>query len=139
MTALTWKDEYSIGIEEIDKQHMDFVKLMNRFVVLFESRAHLRLQDRILLELHKYSEYHFVSEENLMIIYKYPEMANHEQEHKVLLKTFQNKVSGLREGRVNGTDLIKYLASWFLQHTQEEDRRFAQYINQRQATLPGNV
>jgi hemerythrin len=139
MIALTWKDEYSIGIEEIDKQHMDFVKLINRFVVLFESGAHLRLQDRILLELHKYAEYHFVSEENLMIIYKYPEMTNHEQEHKVLLKTLQNKVSGLREGSVNGTGLIKYLANWFLQHTQEEDRRFAQYINQRQATLAGNV
>jgi hemerythrin len=139
MTALTWKDEYSIGIEEIDKQHMDFVKLINRFVVLFESGAHLRLQDRILLELHKYAEYHFVSEENLMIIYKYPEITSHEQEHKVLLKTFQNKVSGLREGSVNGTDLIKYLSNWFLQHTQEEDRRFAQHINRRQATPVGNM
>lgn len=128
MEPISWKDEYCIGIEEIDKQHMDYVKLINRFTVLFGSGAHIKLQDRLLLEILKYAEYHFVSEENLMIIYKYPDIAIQEKEHGILINSFKNKCSGLKEGSVNGNDLIQYLVSWFLNHTQEVDRRFAKYI-----------
>jgi hypothetical protein len=60
MQEIVWKDEYCIGIEEIDKQHMDFLKLMNRFNIIFGSGAHIRLQDRILLEILRYTEYQCV-------------------------------------------------------------------------------
>jgi hemerythrin len=128
MEPILWKDEYCIGIEEIDKQHMDFVKLINRFMILFRSGAHIRLQDRLLLEILKYADYHFVSEENLMMIYKYTDIAIQEEEHNKLIKSFKNKVSGLREGSVTGNDLVQYLVNWFLNHSQEEDRKFAKYI-----------
>jgi hemerythrin len=128
MEPMSWKNEYCIGIEEIDKQHMDFVKLMNRFMVLFGSGANIRLQDRLLLEILKYAEYHFVSEENLMIIYKYTDISNQEKEHNILINAFKKKCTGLKEGSVNGNDLVQYLINWFLSHTQEEDRKFAKYI-----------
>ena len=128
MEPISWKDEYCVGIEEIDKQHMDFLKLINRFMVLFGSGWHIRLQDRILLEILKYAEYHFVSEENLMILYNYTDIVIQEKEHSILIKSLKSKCSGLKEGSVNGNDLIKFLINWFLHHTQEEDRRFARYI-----------
>jgi hemerythrin len=128
MEPISWKDEYCIGIEEIDKQHMDFVKLINRFVIIFGSGAHIRLQDRLLLEILKYIEYHLVSEENMMIIYKYPNIAIQEKEHSILIKSFKSKCSGLREGSINGNDIVQYLMNWFMSHTQKEDRRFAKYI-----------
>jgi hemerythrin len=133
METMAWKDEYCIGIEEIDRQHMDFVRLMNRFVILFESGSHIKLQDRILLEIHKYAEYHFVSEENLMMMYHYPSRDVQEKAHQALLKILQHKCIGLKEGSVNGTDVIKYFLNWFLRHTQEEDRKLAKYINEEKA------
>jgi hemerythrin len=131
MNEIPWKDEYCIGIEEIDRQHIDFIKLINRFVIVSGSGTHIRLQDRILLEILKYVEYHCVSEENLMIISKYPGIGVQEEEHRALLKTFQYKYAGVREGTINGNDIIKYLVNWFLQHTQEADRKFAAFLTKK--------
>jgi hemerythrin len=131
MNEMLWKEDYCIGIEEIDKQHMDFIKLINRFNIIFSSGAHIFLQDRILLELSKYVAYHCVSEENLMIISKYPSMSIHQDEHKSLITTLQDKCDRLKTGNANGSDIIKYLFDWFLQHTQVEDRKFAKYIHER--------
>jgi hemerythrin len=100
MSEIVWKDEYCIGIEELDRQHMDFIKLVNRFHILFGTGSHIRLQDRILLEILKYFEYHSISEENLMLISKYPNISNQEKEHKSFIKTFQNKCYGLKEGGI---------------------------------------
>jgi hemerythrin len=128
MSEIVWKEEYYIGIEEIDKQHMDFIKLINRFDILFGTGSYLRLQDRIMLEILKYFEYHSISEENLMIISRYPNVNDQEKEHKVFIKLFHDKCYGLKNGSINGRDIITYLFNWFLNHTQKEDRRFAEYI-----------
>lgn len=130
MEPIVWKDEYYIGIEEVDKQHMDFVKLINRFMVLFASGGHIRLQDRILLEILKYAEYHFVSEENLMMLYRYPDIAAQKDEHSLLITAFKTKCSRVKEGSVNGNDVIHFLTDWFMNHTQVEDKKFAEYITQ---------
>ncbi len=128
MEEILWKDEYDIGIEEIDRQHRDFIKLINRFIIIFGSGAHLAVQDRILLELLKYLEYHCVSEENLMIIARYPSIHEQQKEHALLLETLPHKVLSIKSGRINGSEIIKYLFNWFLQHTQHEDRKFVEYL-----------
>jgi hemerythrin len=131
MQNIVWKEEYCIGIDEIDRQHMDFVKLINRFIILFESGSNIRLQDRILLEIVKYFEYHCISEENLMIISHYPRIDIQTDAHKQLIKSVYHKAVGLKEGMVNGTDIINFLIRWFMNHTQEEDRKFATYIKEQ--------
>ena len=111
---------------------MDFVKLLNRFCIVFGSGSHISLQDRILLEILKYFEYHCVSEENLMILSKYPEMKAHKHAHDIFNKAFEVKCYGIKNGSVNGSDIIKYLYNhWFLHHTQKEDRLFAEYISKK--------
>jgi hemerythrin len=66
-----------------------------------------------------------------MIISRYPNIKIQETEHKALIKTVQQKSIGLREGVVNGNDIMKYLLNWFMQHTQVEDRKFAEYIHEQ--------
>ena len=34
MKQMIWKDEYLTGVEEIDLQHKDFVKLINRLNII---------------------------------------------------------------------------------------------------------
>jgi len=134
MEQIVWKDEYRMGVEEIDKQHMDFVKLINRFVIVFQNGTHTQVQDRILLELLKYIEYHCVSEENLMLISRYPDRVTQEEEHQALLKTMRYKYDRFKDGNRNGNDMVKYLTNWFLNHTQKEDMKFGKYIKDRGAT-----
>jgi len=37
MDTVVWKESYSIGIPEIDQQHRDFVRLINRLAILHNS------------------------------------------------------------------------------------------------------
>jgi len=132
MIDVAWNDEYCIGIEEIDRQHIDFIKLLNRFNIVFCSGSHIYLQDRILLEISKYFEYHSVSEENLMIISGYPDMEAHKHAHDIFNKALEGKRYAIKNGSINGSDIIKHLYNhWFLHHTQKEDRLFAEYISKK--------
>ena len=130
MEEITWEDRYCIGIDEIDKQHMDFIKLLNRIIIISRTGGHVRLQDRLLLEMLKYAEYHFVSEENIMMLYRYPDIGIQKETHKILLETFQRKCSEERSGSININDLIKYMLNWFMDHTQDKDRKMAEYIKE---------
>lgn len=124
-----WTDEHRIGVEEIDSQHIDFIKLLNRFNIVFASGRSIAFQDRLLLEILKYFEYHSVSEENLMIIYKYPEANKHAEMHKMFINKLQDDCHAIKSGRINGTDIIKHLYDyWFLRHTQYDDRLFAEHL-----------
>lgn len=56
MKELLWDSSYEIGIEEIDRQHIDFIKLLRRFNIGAQNAIPLTMQLRILQELVKYSE-----------------------------------------------------------------------------------
>lgn len=130
MEEIVWEDRYYIGIVEVDKQHFDFIKLLNRIIILSKSSGHIKLLDRILLEMIKYAEYHVISEENMMIIYRYPSLGDQKKEHRILLKNLHDKYADVISSNLNINDLIKYLAKWFIEHTQNADRKFAKYIQE---------
>lgn len=64
MSEFGWKEIYSVGVEEIDQQHKDFLKLINRLNILQGKGDPPLLISRYLRELGAYAAYHFASEEN---------------------------------------------------------------------------
>lgn len=130
MKELVWDESYEIGIEEIDRQHSDFVKLLRRFNIGDHAPHTLPLQLRILQEILKYAEYHFCSEENIMVFTKYPALAIQEREHTMLLRSLQRSIDKYRLGRLKGEELSEFLYDWFINHTQTEDRKIAAHIAQ---------
>jgi hemerythrin len=79
-------------VEEIDRQYKDFLKLINRLNILHGKGDPPVLISRFLRELGAYAAYHFVSEENIMVLLKYPDLSRQEAEHQKLLEAFsQNK------------------------------------------------
>ncbi len=51
MKDITWNDNYAIGVEEIDRQHIDFVRLVRRFNIGIQKGIPMAVQLRILQEL----------------------------------------------------------------------------------------
>jgi len=62
------------------------------------------------------------------MFYRYPDIDIQKKEHIILVKFLKSKSSGLKEGSVNGNNLIRFLIDWFMHHTQKEDRKIARYI-----------
>lgn len=128
MKELIWDEKYAIGVEEIDRQHMEFIKLLRRFNIGIQKGIPVAVQSRILQELVKYADYHFTSEENLMIFTRYPQLGFQQSEHSKLLNSLDRRVDGYKRAPDHAEQLSDFLYDWFVGHTQIEDRKFADYI-----------
>lgn len=127
---LLWKPEFDIGIEEIDLQHRYFLRLINRIGdELSTTKPDEPYFDRLLDELFKYAAFHFASEENIMMKYRYPNLDEHRNLHLSLLDQLS-----WRAASGTSQDLLDFLTDWFLHHTQEADRRIGQFILEQPTT-----
>jgi hemerythrin len=122
MTKITWNDAYLVGVEEIDAHHRDFVRLVVRLQILDEKKGSRNMISRLLLEMNKHLEYHFVSEENLMFLAKFRELEGHKREHERILTTLQEKCKAYEAREISISPIIDILSDWFCRHTQTADR-----------------
>jgi hemerythrin len=131
MSEFDWKETYSVGVEEVDRQHKDFLKLINRLNILHGKGDPPVLISRYLHELGVYAAYHFVSEENIMFLLKFPELPRQEAEHQKLLGAFSQKVKDYQAGSESVDSLLQFLMDWFVGHTSLEDRKIGDHLNQK--------
>ncbi len=129
MDAIVWKDDYLVGVREIDRQHQDLVKLINRLLIIHRTGDAPPLVKRLLMEIVKFAEYHFISEENIMIITRFPGLDDQIAEHDRIIADLQRRIARYLEGGETVDGLLTYLVTWFVSHTVKEDKRIGAYIN----------
>jgi len=128
MRQIIWKDEYLTGVEEIDRQHKEFVKLINRLNIIHDCGNYSGYALRLLNEVGKYADYHFTSEENLMIITKYPQLESQEKAHKDLLIRYRQLVESYKSQNAGIDDIIHFLEVWFTGHTVQVDKKIGEFL-----------
>jgi hemerythrin len=120
--TLNWKEEYATGVEEIDLQHRYFMGLINRLSTELDGCVDEIYRKRLLNELVKYASFHFVSEENLMIKFAYPDIERHRMLHLDLI----DKLSWQMQSK-SYEALFEFLVDWFIRHTTEEDKHIGEF------------
>ncbi|GAA5787164.1 hypothetical protein GCM10007860_18380 [Chitiniphilus shinanonensis] len=124
-----WTGEFSIGLEEIDEQHMELVRLLNELHQAIIERHATSTCREILGALTDYTRTHFAVEESLMRISGYPEFAEHKQSHEDLIAQVLALQDKLDSGEARITfELLHFLKQWLIHHINESDRRFGQYF-----------
>jgi hemerythrin len=124
---MQWQNEYSIGIQEIDSQHQELVRL---FLQITESVAaeldwseiHLRI-----LQLGSFAEFHFKFEDALMRVFAYPESVEHAGFHE----QFFEKLKVIEESAIVDQvrhDMVKLLLDWLFGHILVADKAYANFI-----------
>lgn len=127
--TLEWKENYNTGIEEVDFQHKYFLRLIKRFAQLTEGEPDDEYVKRLLLEIVLYAEFHFCSEENMMIRADYPSVKQHQKLHNELVQQLNDEISSFKNDKESIIHLIAFLANWFMHHTVEEDIKFANHLS----------
>jgi hemerythrin len=128
---LTWKDEYTVGVEEVDDQHKQFLKILRRLYEYLGKPISSEILAQSLLEVRHYAEYHFVSEENLMLLSKYPQREDQIAAHLRLLENLKRHLKSIEIRHENLSDLVKFMMDWFALHTQTEDKAFGKWLIER--------
>jgi hemerythrin len=127
-----WKDEYSVQLQEIDTQHKRLVQMVNDLQDAMASGQGRAVLGRILDELISYTRTHFAAEERIMQQCGYPDLSQHQEEHRDLA----TKVSAFRNefqaGRAAITvQLMQFLKNWLTSHIMGSDQRYSPYLRQK--------
>ena len=121
---LYWVSEFEIGNELVDLQHRYFLDLLQRIEKSFEETTDNDYRRKLIIELHKYADFHFTSEENIATSHNLPEnISSHHQRHLELLEEFDQQAKDLDKGLKTIDEFIGFLSDWFIGHTVYEDQK----------------
>ena len=122
---MQWDSRYALGHERIDAEHQIFLNLIVQFHDLSQQGASADKLLRTMREITKYAEFHFVSEENVMLDCSYP---HHADLHQRLLAKVQDELFRLKSGQAQPAEVFDLLFEWFAFHTTREDRKLVEFL-----------
>jgi hemerythrin len=128
-----WEQKYEVGHEKIDFEHRIFFDLIQSVIHASEEGASRNRLRRILAETEKYAEFHFLSEENIMIDVGFPDYEDHRAHHRALIRELATYIIDFETGKMEITALAAFLTKWFVAHTTIEDKELSKYIACRES------
>jgi hemerythrin len=124
--AFEWKDEYCIGVDEVDKQHQELFNIAGRFA------ATDNFDDAMaeLIQVFSYIRKHFRLEEFIMRKAGYSGYKRHYQLHDQFIDQFSNLVSGYHNSPSERAQIIAFFSDWIVNHIRNDDQKMAESIKQ---------
>lgn len=133
-----WNDKYSTGVDEIDFQHKKFLKIIKKTYELKEKNIDEEEVFLLIDDLIKYANFHFACEESFMEIYAYPKLSSQIREHNKIKNDLKKRVEKVKKREEDIVDLMFFLMTWFINHTNGSDKDIGEYIKVHNETLYGN-
>ena len=123
-----WQLDFETGNEIVDLQHRYFVDLINRVGKNFKNTDDAAYREKLIIELRKYADFHFTSEENIATSCNLPGVSSHHQRHLELLKEFNHHAADLKKGLKTADEFLEFLTDWLIGHTVYEDKKLFKAI-----------
>lgn len=123
-----WEEQLELGNDLIDTQHRMLVLLCRRLDIAIKTRQSEQAIRWVMLELKKFTEFHFLSEENLMHEIGYPGVSDHALVHSELLLQLEMMLAKIGHHREFPEDLLHFLNKWLVQHVVHDDLKIAEFI-----------
>lgn len=127
---LQWSDKYSVGVEELDKQHQAIIELVREWSDRPDLSPDLPDFADLLERTLQTIVDHLEREEELLAQHGYPNLKSHEELHLKLLDTMSD--SALKTACAKGAPPAEILAclsqDWWQQHILEEDMKYRAFF-----------
>lgn len=128
-----WRAEYSVGVDEIDYQHIGLLHVID--VLADNIRAGGKIDVSEILDLlGEYVRDHFVTEERMMARYGYPFMSEHIVQHNIFKQRFyrlKEEIIAREKGRLCLLFRVHlFLIDWFINHSTRTDRHLGRFLRQ---------
>ena len=131
-----WRNEWSLGIEIIDRQHRELAVMLNKIVELYlnnDGQTDSELRSNQLHEqlniFYEMVRKHFNDEEALMLKANYPGHSEHAHDHLMLCAELKHYIRNIEE-ELNHINIstLNSLKSWFISHIISSDKEFADFL-----------
>lgn len=131
---IEWKPEYSVGVESIDKQHQLLVSMIAHLnEAMLEGRTR-QIIEPLFTALHRYTQFHFEFEEQLLQSTGYAEFEPHRASHLALLNDLKELEAKYVQGSLTaGAPLMQFLRQWLIGHICHKDKEYGPHVRQHSA------
>ncbi|MFO7541553.1 MAG: bacteriohemerythrin [Thiobacillus sp.] len=123
-----WDKQFETGQTLIDTEHRLLMMLFRKLDIAIKTNQPEAILSRIVLEVVKFADFHFISEENVMIETAYPGLETHRAQHAELMAELNEKVGRLASHREFPDDLLDFLLAWLKDHIAHHDQLVAQHV-----------
>ena len=131
---MQWKEEYSIGIPEIDADHRRLADCLTEIEQAVAEGGRGAIVHFALAQLISISSVHFDIEESLMKIQRYPQVDDHTAGHGAFLQRLETIEENFLAEPLS-SESVQFLKVWLEEHFTAEDKDYASYLSQRDGTL----
>jgi len=130
MAIISWKDEYSVGISEIDRQHHKLIDLINQLNDAMTQGKGKEILGKILADLISYTHNHFKAEEKLFDQYGYPDAEEHKIKHQKMTEKVLDLQKQFKAKKISITfEVMDFLQNWLDKHILGTDKKYGPYLN----------
>lgn len=130
---LEWSDRFAIGVPEIDAQHQELFRQVNRLLEACTQGSGKSLLPEIFDFLGKYAVEHFATEERYMSRYNYPKLPEHKKVHEDFVQTFL-AFRKQAEAEGPGVHLVvqvnRTLVEWLKNHILKMDQEMGRFLKE---------
>jgi len=134
LVELVWREEYTVGVSELDRQHQIIIQLINELGAADQTpdRADTPAETiaGILDRLTDYVTTHFALEENYMERFDYGAYEGHLEEHLRYIRTIGDLTQDQMDRKDSvSAELIDFLNEWWINHILSEDKKYTKTFN----------
>lgn len=126
---IPWEKKFEVGRPRIDSEHQVFLDLIRNVSLASERQEPKDWCLRLLREVEKFVDFHFFSEENLMLRTGYPDYLEHQKKHTELLQSLQERTQAYAHDRINLEAVVVFLFDWFVMHTAQADKKLGKFLD----------
>lgn len=129
MALIEWKDEFSVGVPDVDHEHQELIGLINDLHDAMSSGSgNVTVMD-FLGEIYARISAHFALEEKIMRDRKYDEYAEHKAEHEALLDKLRDIMDDYEENAYfSDEEFSSAVEKWFTDHFKTRDARLHRHL-----------
>ena len=132
MEKICWKEEYSVGVEKIDRQHRHLFEIINKLIDRSGSSGDSGQVRETLTEMLNYAKEHFTDEEELMQEYGYPEIESHKEHHIYFFKTTAElSINALNNQSMVSREIVEFLKLWWTLHILKVDMKYKEFFKSK--------
>lgn len=131
MALITWSEDYSVGVDVLDADHVVIISLMNHVDDAKLAGCDERAVGRLVSTLVDYACMHFEREEALMDRHGYPRLEGHREAHRVV----EDQLRELHEAYQQTADpnisqeIMELLNYWLVEHILKVDMHYKPYLS----------
>lgn len=132
MDIINWNKSFETGHPIVDGQHKKLFAMVNQLhTAIEEKHTKLVLSDTI-ENLSDYVATHFKTEEELMLLHKFPNYDQHKKLHEDLKEQAFKLIKLFSLGKVDlSATISKFLSDWLQNHILENDIKMIGWLKQQ--------